>query len=258
MFIATKDEAYHAFKIKIAKVIQNEKNCVIFAIKSDHGGEFQNEKFEKFCGKFRIKNNFSAPRTLQQNEVVERKNRSLEELARTLLNETYLPKYFWADAVSTTCYVLNKVLIRPILKKTPYELFKGRKLNISHLKVFCCKCFILNNGKDSLGKSDSKADEGIFLGYSLHGHAYRAYNRRTMLVEESIDIEFDETNQNMQESIKTGIDDEVTTGQQVNTGLENKPEKVSELLENQSIEPGIQSIEFGVAIEIINFEACHF
>jgi len=73
---------------------------------------------------------------------------SLKELARTLLNETDLPKYFWADAVSTTCYVLNRVLNRPTLKKTPYELFKGRKPNISHLKVFGCKCFILNNGKD--------------------------------------------------------------------------------------------------------------
>jgi len=59
----------------------------------------------------------------------------LEELARTLLIETDLPKYFWADAVSTTFYVLNRVLIRPILKKTPYKLFKGRKPNISHLKV---------------------------------------------------------------------------------------------------------------------------
>jgi len=83
------------------------------------------------------------------------------------------------------------VLIRPILKKTPYELFKFRKPNLSHLKVFNCKCFILNNGKDNLGKFNSKVDEGIFLGYSLHGHAYRAYNRRTMLVKESIHIEFD-------------------------------------------------------------------
>ena len=89
--------------------------------------------------------NFSAPRTPHQNWVVERKNRSLEELARTMLNEYYVPKYFWADAVSTACYVLNRMLIRPILKVTPYELFKGRKLNVAHLKIFGCKCFVLNN-----------------------------------------------------------------------------------------------------------------
>jgi len=159
--------------------------------------------------------------------MVERKNRSLEELARTLLNEKDLPKYFWADAASTTYYVLNKVLIRPILKKTSYELLKGRKPNISHLKAFGCKCFILNNGKDNLRKFDSKVDEGISLGYSLHGHAYRAYNKITMLVQESMHIAFDETNQTMQESTKTDTDDEVPTEQQVDTELQNKPEKVT-------------------------------
>jgi len=66
---------------------------------------------------------------------VERKNRALEELTRTLLNETNLPKYFWVDVVNTACYVLKRVLIRPILKKTPSELFNGKKLNISHLRV---------------------------------------------------------------------------------------------------------------------------
>jgi len=91
-----------------------KKGCRISTIKSDHGGKFQNERFDKFCDKHGIKHNFSAPRTPQQNVVVERKNRSLEELARTLLNATDLPKYFWADAVSTTWYVLNRVLIQPI------------------------------------------------------------------------------------------------------------------------------------------------
>jgi len=166
LFIATKDNAYLAFK-KFAKVIQNEKGCRISTIKSDHGGEFQNERFDKFCEKQGIKHNFSSPRTPQQNGVVERKNRSLEELARTLLNATDLPKYLWADAVSTTCYVLNRLVIRPILKKTLYKLLKGRKPNIFHLKVFGCKCFILNNRKNNLGKFDPKAYEGIFLGYSL-------------------------------------------------------------------------------------------
>jgi len=74
-----------------------------------------------FCEKHGINHNFSAPRTPQQNVVVERKNRSLEELTRTMLNENSLPKYFWADAINTASYVLNRVLIRPILKKTPYE-----------------------------------------------------------------------------------------------------------------------------------------
>ena len=108
-----------------------------------------------------------------------------------MLNETGLPKYFGVDAVSTACYVLNRVLIRLILKKTLYTLFRGRKPNLSHLNVFGCKCFILNNRKDNLGKFDSKSDEGIFLGYSQHGHAYCVYNKRTMLVEEYVHVNFD-------------------------------------------------------------------
>jgi len=164
LFLVTKDYAFSSFK-RLAKVIQNEKNCTSAAIKADHAGEFQNERFEKFCENFRIQHNFSALRTLWQNGVVERKYRALEEIARTLLNETNLPKYFWADVVNTTCYVLNRVLIQPILKKTPYKFFKRRKPNISHLRVFDCKSFILNNGKDNLGKFDSKARYllGLFI-----------------------------------------------------------------------------------------------
>jgi len=139
---------------------------------------------------------------------VERKNRSLEELARTLLNDSNLPKYFWADAVNTACYVLNRVLIRPLLKKTPYELYKGRKPNISHFKVFGCKCFVLNNGKDNIGKFDAKADDGIFIGYSSHSHAYRIYNKRIMIVEESVHVVFDESNLDLQDDFKNRAEEE--------------------------------------------------
>jgi len=129
-----------------------------------------------------------AQRTPQQNNVVERKNRSLEEQTRTTLNENSLPKYFFADAVNSGCYILNKVLIRPILKKTPYDIFKGRRLVLSHLKVFGCNCFILNNVKESLGKFDAKANEGVFLGYAIQSHAYRVYNKILMTIEESMHV----------------------------------------------------------------------
>ena len=120
---------------------------------------------------------------------MERKNRSLEEGARTHLKETKLPKYFWADAVSTIFYTLNKILIRSILKKTtPYELYKRRKPNIFHLRFFDCKCFVLNNGKESLEKFDAKVNEAIFLGYSLRSKAYTVFNRRTLCVEASIHV----------------------------------------------------------------------
>lgn len=87
-----------------------------------------------------------------------RENISLEELERMMLNETNLPKYFWADAASIACYIMNHVLKRPILNRKHYELYKGRNVNISHLHVFGCKIFILKNGKDKLENFDAKAD----------------------------------------------------------------------------------------------------
>ena len=104
-----------------------------------------------FCDDLGIDHNFSATRTPQLNGVVERNNRTLEEMARTMLCENNLPKYFWMEAVNTAWYVINCVMIRSILKKTPYELWKGRKPKISHLRAFGCKCFVLNNNKDNLG-----------------------------------------------------------------------------------------------------------
>jgi len=103
-----------------------------------------------------------------------------------------------------------------------------------------------------LGKFDSKSDEGIFLGYSLHGHAYRAFNKRTMLVEESMHIAFNETNQNMQENSKTGANDEFLNIQQADTGLENKLEDTSKLPEVQSDDQGVQSTEYGVGTGAVN------
>ena len=128
-----------------------------------------------------------APRNPQQNEVVERKNRTLQEMARTMLNENNLPKYFWAETVNTYCYVLNRILLRSILKKTPYELWKNKKPNISYFKVFGCKCFILNT-KDILGNFDAKSNVGIFLGYSTSSKTFRVFNKRTIVVEESVHI----------------------------------------------------------------------
>jgi hypothetical protein len=112
-------------------------------------------------------------------------------MARTMLNEHSLPKHFWAKVVNTACYIINRVVIRSKLEKTTYEIWKGRTPNIGYFKVFGCKCFILND-KDNLGKFDAKSDEAIFLGYYMNIKAYRVYNKRSLTIEESIHVVFDE------------------------------------------------------------------
>ena len=109
-----------------------------------------------------------------------------------MLYEENLSRYFWAEAVNTTCYILNRVSTRRIIKKPPYEIWNKRKLNIYYFHVFGCKCFVLNNGKDNLKKFDAKSDKGIFLEYSTNSKAYRIFNKRTLIVKESIHVTFNE------------------------------------------------------------------
>ncbi|GJY62205.1 putative ribonuclease H-like domain-containing protein [Tanacetum coccineum] len=136
-----------------------------------------------------IKREYSVARTPQQNGVAERKNRTLIEAARTMLADSKLPTTFWAEAVSTACYVQNMVLIVKPHNKTPYELFRGFKPAIGFMKPFGCHVTILNT-LDKLGKFDGKSDEGFFVGYSLSSKAFRVYNTRTRKVQENLHIGF--------------------------------------------------------------------
>ncbi|EOY31675.1 Uncharacterized protein TCM_038720 [Theobroma cacao] len=141
-----------------------------------------------------------------KNGVVEWKNRTLKEMARTMLCENNLPRYFWAEAVNTAAYIFNRVSIRAMISKTLYELYKGRKPNISHLRSFGCKCFVLNNEKYPIRKFDAKSDEAIFLRYALNSKAYRDFNKMTLTVEELIYVVFDEFNA-LQREIHADEDD---------------------------------------------------
>jgi len=103
-FLKSKDDSYDVFR-KFCIQVQSEKELKILKVWSDHGGEFENEPFKIFCEKHRIIHEFSSPKTPQQNGFVERKNRSLQEMARTKIHENNLAKRFWAEAVNKSCYV---------------------------------------------------------------------------------------------------------------------------------------------------------
>ncbi|GJR06880.1 retrovirus-related pol polyprotein from transposon TNT 1-94 [Tanacetum coccineum] len=191
-FLKDKTEAFDQFEI-FSRKIQNQLGCSIVSIRTDHGREFDNEvQFGEFCNTNGITHNFSAPRTPQSNGVVERKNRTLQEMSRTMLNEQSLPQKFWCNTVDTSTYILNRILIRAILGKTPYELLRGRKPTLDYFRVFGSKCFILNT-KDYLTKFDPKSYECVFLGYSQNSKAYIILNKHTRKVKESLNVTFDET-----------------------------------------------------------------
>ncbi|GJR19753.1 putative ribonuclease H-like domain-containing protein [Tanacetum coccineum] len=132
-----------------------------------------------------------------QNGVAERKNRTLIEAARTMLADSKLPTMFWTEAVSTACYVLNRVSITNPHNKTPYQLISGKVPQIGHLKPFGCQVTILNTS-DHLGKFEGKADEGYLVGYAPNSKAYRVYNLTHKRVEETMNLRFLEDKPNVQ------------------------------------------------------------
>ena len=147
---------------------------------------------ESFCTRSGIYQEFSAPVTPQQNGIVERKNRVIQEMARAMLHNKDVARNLWGEAVNTTCHTVNRVYFKPNTKKTPYELWKGRKLDVKHFRIFGSTCFILKD-RENVGKFDSWSDEGIFLGYSSTSKAYRVYNKRTMKVMETMNVVIDES-----------------------------------------------------------------
>jgi len=160
-FIREKSDTFDVFK-ELCTQLQREKGFGIVRIRSDHGTEFENAKFDEYCLDEGIKHEFSSPITPRQNGVVERKNRTLQESARVMLHAKHLPHHFWAEAMNTACHIHNRVTLRSGTATTLYELWKGRKRTVKYFHVLGSKCYILSD-RDYRRKMDPKSDEGIFL-----------------------------------------------------------------------------------------------
>ncbi|KAA0035514.1 gag-pol polyprotein [Cucumis melo var. makuwa] len=143
--------------ISLCLNLQGEKGQKIIRIRSDHGKEFDNEDLNNFCQPKGIHHEFTAPITPQQNGVVERKNRTLQVMARVMIHAKNLPLNFWIEAVHTACHIHNRVTTR----------FADRKYH---------------------QKGDVKSDQGIFLGYSQNSRAHRVFNIKSGTVMETINV----------------------------------------------------------------------
>ncbi|GJR01564.1 retrovirus-related pol polyprotein from transposon TNT 1-94 [Tanacetum coccineum] len=174
--------------------MENLNDTKVKQLRSDNGTEFKNHILEAFCNEKGISQNFSSPCTLEQNGVAEKRNRTLIEATRTMLNSASLPKQFWGEAVNTACYTQNRSIIVKRHRKTAYEVFRGRAPDISYFHVFGCPVHI-HNHRDHLGKFDEKADDGFFLGYSPVAKAFRAFNIRRQEMEETFHVTFSEDNE---------------------------------------------------------------
>ncbi|GJR44024.1 retrovirus-related pol polyprotein from transposon TNT 1-94 [Tanacetum coccineum] len=179
------------FKCRLYRLFSVGLNKTVRFVRTNNGTEFVNKDLTDYYESVGITHEKTVPRTPQQNGVVERRNRTLVEAARTMLIFSKAPLFLWAEAVATACYTQNRSLIHTLHNKTPYELVHDKKPDLSFLRIFGALCYPTNDSED-LGKLKAKADIGFFVGYAPNRKGYRIYNKRTRQIMETIHVTFDE------------------------------------------------------------------
>nr|GEW59876.1 hypothetical protein [Tanacetum cinerariifolium] len=157
-------------------VVVDDYSRYTWRVRTNNGTKFKKKNLAKFFDEVGMCQQFSAARTPQQNGVVERRNRTLVEAARTMLTFTNLPLFLWAEAIATACFTQNRLIIHKRFDKTPNELINKRKPNIKFFRVFGCRCYLLND-YDDVGKLKTKGDIRVFVRYSKESVAFIIYNK---------------------------------------------------------------------------------
>ncbi|GJV62271.1 retrovirus-related pol polyprotein from transposon TNT 1-94 [Tanacetum coccineum] len=220
-FLRSKDEAPY-FIIKFLKMIQVRLQVIVRRIRTDNGTEFVNQTLCEYYEKIGISHETSVARSPQKNGVIERRNRTLIEAARTMLIYAKAPLFLWAEAVATACYTQNCSIVRLCHGKTPYELLHDKPPDLSFFHVFGALCYPTNDS-ENLGKLQPKADIGIFIGYAPTKKAFRIYNRRTRRIIETIHVDFDELTAMASEHSSSGPALHEMTPATISSGLVPNP-----------------------------------
>ncbi|CAL1407138.1 unnamed protein product [Linum trigynum] len=189
-FLEQKSEAFPKF-LQFQAVAEKESGHQIKTLRTDRGGDFIYTPFMEYFRNNGIKRQLTVRYTPQQNGVAERKNRTIVEMARSMLKAKKLPNNLWAEAVNTTIYILNISPTKAVRNKTPIHAWHHRRPQVDHLKVFGCIAYahISTPNRD---KFDQKGEKLIFTGYSDESKGYRLYNPVKNEVVVSRDVIFDE------------------------------------------------------------------
>lgn len=188
--LKSKDEAFIAFK-KFQALVENGKDKKVQVFRTDRGGEFCSKQFNSYCEETGITRQFTAPYSPQQNGVVERRNRTVVEMARSFLKEKQLPLALWGEAIRHSIYVLNRLPTRAVSGMTPYEAWSGRKPNIAHIRVFGCLGHMKIPPVHTT-KLDDRSKLVINLGKEPGSKAYRLFDPKHNSVHVSRDVVFEE------------------------------------------------------------------
>ncbi|GJS63720.1 retrovirus-related pol polyprotein from transposon TNT 1-94 [Tanacetum coccineum] len=224
-FLRSKDETPGVL-IDFLTLVQRGLHAQVTTVRTDKGTEFLNKTLHAYFAKEGIRHKTSTARTPEQNGVVERRNRTLVEAARTMLSATKVPLFFWAEAITTTCFTQNRSLVIPQHEKTPYHIINARKPSVKFFHIFGSLCYIVRDG-ENLDKMKEKGDACIFVGYSTQSKAYRVFNKRTRIIVETIHVNFDELPYMASDYVSSDL----------------VPQCLTTVLEQDSLSPGSQSQE---------------
>ncbi|KAG6531868.1 hypothetical protein ZIOFF_005703 [Zingiber officinale] len=191
--LAAKKDAIQAFK-KFKSVTENTTEYKIKTLRTDRGGEFLSTEFTRFCENEGIERHLTAPYTPQQNGVVERRNRTVMAMTRSLLKGTHMPARFWGEAIRHAVYLLNRLPTKALGDRTPFEAWIGRKPHLAHLKVFGCVAYVKNT-TPHLKKLDDRSSPMVYLGVEEGCKAHRLFDPRHDKLQVSRDVVFQENSE---------------------------------------------------------------
>ena len=195
--LKTKDQVFECFLAWKALVEKATKRKVR-TFRTDNGGEYTSTQFKNYLKGEGIRHELTIPKTPEQNGVSERLNRTLVEMARSMLLDSKLPKKFWAEAVSTADYLKNRSPSKA-LNMTPYEAWYGSKPRVNRLRVFGCDAYT-HIPKDERTKFDSKTRKCIMVGYGTVTKGYRLYDMKEKKIIRSRDVHFNESAKDLREA----------------------------------------------------------
>lgn len=187
--LKNKFEVFEAFKNFRALVETQDKKIKTF--RTDRGGEFTSKEFMAYCEEAGIVRHLTAPYTPQQNGVVERRNRTMVEMARSFLKEMKMPCTFWGEAIRHSIYILNRLPTRAVTGVTPYEAWSELKPHVGHIRVFGCTAHMKVPGV-KVSKLDDRSIPVVNLGKEPGSKAYRLYDPETGRIFVSRDVIFEE------------------------------------------------------------------
>jgi hypothetical protein len=186
--LKSKDEACEKF-VRYKAEVENFTGSRIEVLRSDRGGEFLAKVFAGVCEQAGIRRQLTAPFTPQQNGVVERRNRTVMEMARALLKSMKVPGRLWGEAVRHSVYLLNRLPTKILGDSTPFEIWNGRKPSLGHVRMFGCVAHARINTPHPR-KLDDRSKRLVYLGVEDGCKAHRLYNPETNKIVVSRDVVF--------------------------------------------------------------------